>query len=117
LAKRYDELLSSLPLVTPWQHTDSYSGLHLYVIRLDLDKTSKSHRQVFEGLREQNIGVNVHYIPVHTQPFYTQIGFAVGDFPQAEKYYAEGISLPMYQDLTHAQQDQVVAALCQELSA
>lgn len=117
LAKRYDELLSSLPLVTPWQHADSYSGLHLYVIRLDLDKTSKSHRQVFEGLREQNIGVNVHYIPVHTQPFYTQIGFAVGDFPQAEKYYAEGISLPMYQDLTHAQQDQVVAALHQELIA
>jgi UDP-4-amino-4,6-dideoxy-N-acetyl-beta-L-altrosamine transaminase len=117
LAKRYDALLSSLPLVTPWQHADSYSGLHLYVIRLDLEKSSKSHRQVFEGLRQQNIGVNVHYIPVHTQPFYTQMGFAVGDFPQAEKYYAEAISLPMYQDLTHAQQDHVVAALCQELSA
>ena len=117
LAKRYDELLSSLPLVTPWQHADSYSGLHLYVIRLDLEKTSKSHRQVFDGLRQQNIGVNVHYIPVHTQPYYAQMGFAVGNFPQAEKYYAEAISLPMYQDLSHAQQDHVVAALYQELTA
>jgi dTDP-4-amino-4,6-dideoxygalactose transaminase len=84
---------------------------------LELDKTSKSHRQVFEGLRQQNIGVNVHYIPVHTQPYYAQMGFAVGNFPQAEKYYAEAISLPMYQDLSHAQQDQVVAALYQELTA
>lgn len=117
LAKRYDELLSSFPLVTPWQHTDSYSGLHLYVVRLELDKTSKSHRQVFEGLRQQNIGVNVHYIPVHTQPYYAQMGFAVGDFPQAEKYYAEAISLPMYQDLSHAQQEHVVAALRNELAS
>jgi UDP-4-amino-4,6-dideoxy-N-acetyl-beta-L-altrosamine transaminase len=117
LAQRYDNLLSYLPLLNPWQHPDSYSGLHLYVVRLRLDQINKTHREVFEGLRAQGIGVNVHYIPVHTQPFYTHMGFAVGDFPQAEKYYAEAISLPMYQDLTHAQQDQVVAALYKELSA
>ena len=69
LAKR-DELLADLPVTTPWQHPDSYSGLHLYVIRLQVDKINKTHRQVFEALREQGIGVNLHYIPVHSQPYY-----------------------------------------------
>lgn len=116
LAQRYDTLLADLPLVTPWQHPDSHSGLHLYVIRLCLDSIHTTHRAVFEGLRAQGIGVNVHYIPVHTQPYFAQMGFAAGDFPEAEHYYAQAISLPMYQDLTHAQQDQVVAALRQELA-
>lgn len=116
LAKRYDELLSDLPLITPWQNPDSYSGLHLYVIRLRLELIDKTHRDVFEGLRAQGIGVNVHYIPVHTQPYYAQMGFAAGDFPQAQQYYSQAISLPMYQDLTHAQQDQVVNALRQVLT-
>ncbi|HQR87067.1 MAG TPA: UDP-4-amino-4,6-dideoxy-N-acetyl-beta-L-altrosamine transaminase [Limnohabitans sp.] len=116
LAKRYDELLSKLPLVTPWQHPDSYSGLHLYVIRLRLKQIHKTHRQVFEGLRAQGIGVNLHYIPVHTQPYYEKMGHDRSALTQAEQYYAEAISLPMFQDLTHAQQDQVVAALHQELT-
>jgi UDP-4-amino-4,6-dideoxy-N-acetyl-beta-L-altrosamine transaminase len=116
LAQRYDELLAELPLVLPWQHPDSHSGLHLYVIRLCLDRIHKTHRDAFEGLRAQGIGVNVHYIPVHTQPYYAQMGFAVGDYPQAEQYYAQAISLPMFQDLTHAQQDHVVAALRQALT-
>lgn len=111
LAKRYDTLLQALPVTTPWQHPDSYSGLHLYVIRLQLDKIGKSHRQVFEDLREQSIGVNLHYIPVHTQPYYQQMGFKAGDYPQAEQYYREAISLPMYQGLTDEQQDEVVQAL------
>ena len=111
LARRYDRLLSDLPLVTPWQHPDSYSGLHLYVIRLRLDAIGKTHRQVFEELRAQDIGVNLHYIPVHTQPHYRRMGFEVGDFVQAERYYAEAISLPMFQTLTEDQQDQVVAVL------
>jgi UDP-4-amino-4,6-dideoxy-N-acetyl-beta-L-altrosamine transaminase len=111
LAQRYDQLLANLPLTTPWQHPDSYSGLHLYVIRLQMDKIDKIHRQVFESLREQGIGVNLHYIPVHTQPHYQRMGFKVGDYPQAEQYYAEAISLPMYQTLSDGQQDQVVAAL------
>ncbi len=112
MARRYDDLLASLPVTTPWQHADGYSGLHLYVIRLQLDQIApKNHRQVFESLREQGIGVNVHYIPVHTQPYYQALGFKIGDFPEAERYYAEAISLPMYQGLDESQQDQVVRAL------
>ena len=111
LARRYDELLAGLPVTTPWQHPDSYSGLHLYVIRLQLEKIDKTHRQVFESLREQDVGVNLHYIPVHTQPYYQRMGFQSGDFPEAECYYAEAISLPMFQTLTENQQDEVTNVL------
>ena len=111
LAKRYNELLSELPLTLPWQHPDSYSGLHLYVIRLSLDKISKTHLQVFEELREAGIGVNLHYIPVHTQPYYQNMGFCEGDFPQAEQYYKEAISLPMFSKLTEEQQRKVADVL------
>lgn len=117
IAKRYDELLAETPVVTPWQHPDSYSGLHLYVIRLQLDQIKKSHRQVFEALREQGIGVNLHYIPVHTQPYYQRMGFRAGDLPEAERYYAEAISLPMYPTMSCDQQDQVIAALTKALQS
>jgi UDP-4-amino-4,6-dideoxy-N-acetyl-beta-L-altrosamine transaminase len=117
LAQRYDQLLSVLPVTTPWQHPASYSALHLYVIRLQLDKVTKTHRQVFEALREQGIGVNLHYIPVHTQPHYQRMGFKAGDFPHAEQYYSEAISLPMFQTLSDSQQDQVVVTLQKILSA
>lgn len=117
LAERYNGLLAGLPVTTPWQHSDSYSGLHLYVIRLQLDKLQKSHRQVFESLREQGIGVNLHYIPVHTQPYYQRMGFKQGDYPQAEIYYAEAISLPMFQTMTEEQQDTVIAALRKAVDA
>lgn len=117
LAKRYDELLSELPVTTPWQHPDSYSGLHLYVIRLQLNKIGKTHRQVFELLREKGIGVNLHYIPVHSQPYYQAMGFKAGDFPQAESYYSEAISLPMFQTLSDQDQDQVIAVLREVLQA
>ena len=117
LANRYDQMLASLPVQVPWQHPDSYSGLHLYVIRLPLGAGARSHREVFDGLRTRGIGVNLHYIPVHTQPYYAELGFRSGDFKEAERYYAEAISLPMYPTMTEAQQDQVVAALKQALSA
>ncbi|QFU12858.1 UDP-4-amino-4,6-dideoxy-N-acetyl-beta-L-altrosamine transaminase [Stutzerimonas frequens] len=117
LARRYDDLLAGLPVTTPWQHPDSYSGLHLYVIRLQLDKIGKTHRQAFEALRELGIGVNLHYIPVHTQPYYQRMGFGSGDFPEAERYYAEAISLPMFQTMSEAQQDEVVAAVRKVLEA
>lgn len=116
LARRYDWLLADLPVTIPWQHFDSYSGLHLYVLRLQLAKIEKSHRQVFEELREQGIGVNLHYIPVHTQPHYQRMGFKVGDFPRAEQFYAEAISLPMFQTMSDEQQDQVVDVLRQVLT-
>jgi UDP-4-amino-4,6-dideoxy-N-acetyl-beta-L-altrosamine transaminase len=111
LAKHYDLLLADLPLTLPWQHPDSYSGLHLYAIRLRLDQIGKTHREVFDSLREQGIGVNLHYIPVHTQPYFQLMGFKTGDFPEAEHYYAEAISLPMFQTLSEMQQFEVVAAL------
>ncbi|XEG71202.1 UDP-4-amino-4,6-dideoxy-N-acetyl-beta-L-altrosamine transaminase [Pseudomonas sp. abacavir_1] len=117
LARRYDELLANLPIVTPWQHSDSYSGLHLYVIRLKLEECSQSHQRTFESLRDAGIGVNLHYIPVHTQPYYRELGFKVGDYPEAEQYYREAISLPMYQTLSEAQQDKVVATLRQAIGA
>lgn len=111
LANRYDEHLAALPVTTPWQHPDSYSGRHLYVIRLELDQVRATHRQVFEALRQQGIGVNLHYIPVPSQPYYQRIGFQPGDFPEAERYYQEAISLPLYPTMTQAQQDKVVATL------
>lgn len=111
LAKRYDVMLADLPVTTPWQHPDSYSGLHLYVIRLQLKNITRTHKQVFEYLREHGVGVNLHYIPVHTQPYYARMGFKSGDFPAAESYYAEAISLPMFHAMTEQQQDQVVDVL------
>lgn len=111
IARLYDDSLAGLPVVTPWQHPDGYSGLHLYVIRLRLEQVQRSHRQVFEALRAQGIGVNLHYIPVNTQPYYQAMGFRAGDFPAAEAYYAEAISLPMYSGMTKEQAGQVVAAV------
>lgn len=111
LAERYDTTLAELPVTTPWQHPDSYSARHLYVIRLQLDCIVPTHRQVFQRLREEGVGVNLHYIPVHTQPYYREMSFQRGDFPVSETYYAEALSLPMYPTMTLAQQQTVIAAL------
>lgn len=111
LARRYDQLLKDMPVTVPWQYADGYSGLHLYVVRLNLNEISKTHRQVFEALRAAGIGVNLHYIPVYRQPYYEGLGFKAGYCPESERYYSEAISLPMYFGLTAAQQDIVIAAL------
>lgn len=111
LARQYNELLAGLPVVTPWQHPDGASAWHLYVIRLRLDGQHLSHRQVFEALREQDVGANLHYIPVHTQPYYRRLGFGHGDFPLAEAYYAEAISLPLFPGLTSENQAFIVESL------
>ena len=111
LAERYNELLKDLPVTLPWQHDDSYSGLHLYVIRLQLDKIDKTHLEVFVGMRAAGISVNLHYIPVHMQPYYQKLGFEVGQFPQAEQYYKEAISIPMFPAMTEEQQNEVVNKL------
>lgn len=115
LAARYNDLLSALPIICPWQDTDSYSGLHLFVIRLELTKLNKTHREVFNSLRELGIGVNLHYIPVHSQPYFQSMGFKDGDYPEAEKYYSEAISLPIFQTMSNSQQDSVVKALFRSL--
>lgn len=117
IAKRYDQLLSALPALTPWQHADSYSGYHLYVIRLKLEEINKTQRQIYDALHAAEIFVNLHYIPVYRQPYYEQMGFNVGYCPQAEQYYSEAISIPLYPGLTVAQQDQVVAVLCEAVGA
>ncbi|MBB1613372.1 UDP-4-amino-4,6-dideoxy-N-acetyl-beta-L-altrosamine transaminase [Pseudomonas sp. UMC65] len=111
LAERYQHLLQSLPLSLPQAQPDAHSAWHLYVVRLQLQHIKHSHREVFEGLRKAGIGVNLHYIPVHLQPYYRDLGFAEGDFPEAERYYAQAVSLPMYPGLTDDQQDYVVQQL------
>jgi UDP-4-amino-4,6-dideoxy-N-acetyl-beta-L-altrosamine transaminase len=111
LAERYDRLLAKLPLTRPWQHPDTMSAWHLYVIRLHLNEVRLSRRQVFDGLRAAGIGVNVHYIPVHTQPYYRNLGFTTGMFPEAESYYQDAVTLPLFARMTDEEQDTVVAAL------
>jgi UDP-4-amino-4,6-dideoxy-N-acetyl-beta-L-altrosamine transaminase len=111
LADRYGERLAGLPVALPTQHPDADSSWHLFVIRLRLDRISQTHRQVFETLRAKDIGVNLHYIPVHTQPFYQRLGFGWGDFPGAEQYYREAISLPLHYGLSLDEQDYVVDCL------
>lgn len=111
LAQGYYTKLNNLPVTLPYQLPDTYSGLHLFVIRLKLDDISLSHQQVFNALRERGIGVNLHYIPVHTQPYYQDLGFTEGEFPESEQYYREAISLPMFHGMTEAQQNTVVDVL------
>jgi UDP-4-amino-4,6-dideoxy-N-acetyl-beta-L-altrosamine transaminase len=108
IADRYDALLADLPLRTPVRAPGNYSGLHLYPIQLeDADR----RQAVFDGMRAASIGVNVLYIPIHTQPYYQALGFRPGDFPVSEDYYARMLALPMFPDLTEAQQDRVVTTL------
>ncbi len=111
IAANYNRLLADLPITLPWQHPDSYSAYHLYVIRLQLDRVKTTHLKVFEALRAKDIMVNLHYIPVHTQPYYQRMGFKVGDYPEAEKYYSEAISIPMYPTLTDEEQMTVVQVI------
>ena len=111
IAQSYDTLLAGLPLTKPRQHPNSYSALHLYVIRLQLDKISKTHRKVFEQLRAAGIGANLHYIPVYLQPYYERLGFKQGYCPEAEAYYAEAVSLPIYADLSETDQKYIADKL------
>ena len=107
LAKRYDRMLDGLPLKTPIQSIDTISSWHLYVVRV----SAEQHRSVFEFLQSQDIGVNLHYMPVHLQPFYQRKGFKPGQFPNAEAYAKEAISIPLYFGLTNENQDFVVKSL------
>lgn len=109
IADRYDVELAGLPLQLPVRLEGRRSALHLYVVRVQYP--SLSRREVFEALRARGIGVNVHYIPVHLQPYYRALGFGPGSFPVSEQYYAEAISLPIYSAMTNEQQSEVVATL------
>jgi len=98
-------------LKTPWQHPDTYSSFHLYIVRPDFKAMKTSQREVFERLRANGVIANLHYIPVYRQPYYAQRGYDRKSFPEAERYYAEAISLPMYPLLTDDQQIEVVQKL------
>lgn len=104
IANRYDELLQELPVKPQHRPSDSYSGMHLYVIRLETEKLTKTHKQMFSEFRDSGVGVNLHYIPVHTQPLYQAMGFKIGDYPQAELYYTQAISLPMFPGMSEKDQ-------------
>lgn len=112
LAAQYDDLLAGLPLTRPAQHPDTNSSWHLYVVRVPAER----HTAVFEALRAAGLGVNLHYIPVHTQPYYQAMGFAAGQFPHAESYYAEAISIPLYPGLSDSDQKRVVQELTNALA-
>lgn len=112
LAQRYHAALHDLPLTLPlFSQQDAYSALHLYVIRLQRAKLNYTRRDIFDALRNAGVGVNIHYIPVHTQPYYQNLGFNVGEYPIAEAYYEDAISLPMFAAMTDQQQDTVIEVL------
>ena len=115
LVARYDEALRELPVVTPFRDPDARSAWHLYVVRVGPD-AGVDRATVFERMRAAGIGVNVHYIPVHLQPYYRALGFEPGDFPEAERYYKEAVTLPLYPALTNVEQDRVVQALARALA-
>lgn len=111
LASRYDDALQGLPLRLPTVKPKNHSAFHLYVVRLKPGALKKTHREIFEALRAAGIGVNVHYMPVHLQPYYRNLGFSLGQFPEAEAHGEEAITLPLYPALTEGEQDRVVAAV------
>lgn len=116
LAKRYNELLKNINgIQLPDQNEDTKSSWHLYVVRVDFSKISKTKNQIFAEMKEKGICLNLHYIRVHTQPYYENLGFKGGDFPNSEKYYEEAFTLPLYYSLTDEQQDHIVKSLVEVL--
>lgn len=108
IANEYDKKLSNLPLRVPWQDKKSHSSYHLYVIRLNLNQINISHRDFFIEMRNEDILVNLHYIPVYFHPYYKKLGFKEGHCPEAEKYYADAVSIPMFPTLTDKDQNKVI---------
>ncbi|EQA36286.1 UDP-4-keto-6-deoxy-N-acetylglucosamine 4-aminotransferase [Leptospira inadai serovar Lyme str. 10] len=111
IADRYDALLANKPVIIPYRREDSYSGMHLYVIRLKLQEIEYTHAQIFERFRSSGILVNLHYIPVYRQPYFERMGFDRNDFPESEAYYKEAISIPIFPGLTEQQQHEIVKIL------
>lgn len=107
LANRYNNSLADLPLILPQQHSDAYSAWHLYVVQLS-NEAPASRIEIFNALQSDGIGVNVHYIPVHLQPYYRSFGFTRGDFPAAEEYYTRAITIPLFASMTDSEQRRVI---------
>ncbi len=108
LAKQYDELLKDTKVITPYQDANAKSSWHLYVIKIDFQNINISKKELFKLMKEKGIILNLHYIPVHTQPYYKNLGFEKGDFPNSEKYYEDVITIPLFYDLTNQEQIYIV---------
>jgi UDP-4-amino-4,6-dideoxy-N-acetyl-beta-L-altrosamine transaminase len=115
IAGIYDRELSKLPITTPWQHPDTYSSYHLYSIRVNQEKSGKSQKEVYEYLWQSGIAVNLHYIPVHRQPYYESKGFKSSDYPNAEIYHKEVLSIPVYASLNEDQLREVIEVITKAL--
>lgn len=111
LASKYSERLRGLPVKLPLEAEGCRSAFHLYIIRIDLQQLSARHATVFESLRSSGVGVNLHYIPIHLQPYYRRFGFRRGMFPNAENYYSQAISLPIFPSLSSKEQSHVISVL------
>jgi UDP-4-amino-4,6-dideoxy-N-acetyl-beta-L-altrosamine transaminase len=111
ISRFYSNAFSNLPLQLPHKYSNQYSGAHLYIIRIKKSHINRTRKEVFQLLLDSGIGVNIHYIPIHTQPYYQNLGFAFGDFPEAELYYEEAISLPIFPGLSKIDQSVVVSAV------
>ena len=111
LKERYDRFLSVLPIMKPHYSSNIYSALHLYPIQIDRNKSNFSRKKLFNELRKKGIGVNIHYIPIHTQPYFLNMGFKRGDYPIAELYYQNSISLPLFSQMSFNEQDKVINTL------
>lgn len=111
LASRYNQLLADAPVITPWQHADTYSAYHLYIVRVPKEGQGPSRNEAFENLRLNGVGVNLHYIPVYRQPYYEAMGFNNLHYPEAELYYSQAISLPLFPGLSEQEQVEIVRLL------
>jgi UDP-4-amino-4,6-dideoxy-N-acetyl-beta-L-altrosamine transaminase len=111
IAAAYDSAFEGIAVKTPWQHPDTVSAWHLYVVRVDQGHTARGHREIFDKLRAAGIGVNLHYVPVYRQPYYRELGFDQGHCPDAEAYYSEAISLPIFPSMTEEEQALVIASV------
>ena len=116
IARRYDNELAGLSIQTPWQQPDAYSAYHLYLIRIKLNQSGITQRQVYDAMQAAGINVNLHYIPIYRQPWYEAMGFKAGYCPEAEKYYQQVLSIPMYPTLTNAEQGKVISVLHESLT-
>jgi len=117
IATRYNEAMKALPVITPWQAPEMYSSYHLYPIRIRQEESNKTQRQVYDALWQNGVAANLHYIPVHRQPYYESLGFKAGDFPAAEQFHRDVISIPMYSTLDLKQQEAVIEALASSLES
>ncbi len=115
MACNYDKVFENLPLTIQQKKSECISGLHLYVVRLLLDKIGKTRSDVHKELLDSGIGVNLHYFPVHLQPWFSQYGFEEGDFPEAESYSKSAVSIPLYYDLTAESQEKVISEIARIL--